>query len=405
LRLPETRRRDPTRIVTLRMHGGQRPTMSGHGDETERSAGEERTERAGTAGPPADEELDELRQAVEEKYDFENFGPADMAEMTLEEWQFAFDAETWTTGEALLDRVEDDLAARVADREVFARVERHADPPKVLTYSEEGYAVVYPDGSVEGEGTVLRDVKPSVALCSMESYDVPEPPAEGGLPAPESVPEGSGELGNRLLQVIGAAQVLAGLVLLAMGVLAIGTSGANVVLMVVAGLGFLAVGVLLFFVVANARLSDAYRAEEYRNRLRAVGLEDGERPDFLPPSAGGERPPEETGADPPRRPERTEDAGGSDAVRLPHGGIRWVYTNRVPTVERTCTGGTFSGPLAVYRVPPPRSEPPDRRPPRRTAEAARTETAVPPARRITGTGFPTSPTTAARRKTSVARTP
>jgi hypothetical protein len=51
----------------------------------------------------------------------------------------------------------------------------------------------------------------------------------------------------------------------------------------VAALFFLLVGFFLFFVVANARLSDRFRSEEYRNRLRAVGLEDGERPDFLPP--------------------------------------------------------------------------------------------------------------------------
>jgi len=268
--------------------------MSGPSDEESASdAVDQREDPPESAdGPSGDaddpDDLAALRQEVEETYDFENFGPADMAEMSLEEWQVAFDPETWITGEELLDRVEADLQARVADRAVFARVERHADPPRVVAYSDEGYAVVYPNGSVQGEGTVLRDVKPSVALCSMESYDVPTPPDNPGLPEPEAVPERSGELGNRLLQFIGGAQVVAGLLLLGMGVVAFGTSGANAVLMFVAGLGFLAIGLLLFFVVANARLSDAYRAEEYRNRLRAVGLEDGERPDFLPPVAGGE---------------------------------------------------------------------------------------------------------------------
>ena len=38
------------------------------------------------------------------------------------------------------------------------------------------------------------------------------------------------------------------------------------------GLLFLVSGGMLFFTVANARLSDRFRAEEYRNRLRAVGL-------------------------------------------------------------------------------------------------------------------------------------
>jgi hypothetical protein len=51
------------------------------------------------------------------------------------------------------------------------------------------------------------------------------------------------------------------------------------------GLLFMLAGGTLFFTVANARLSDRFRAEEYRNRLRAVGMEDGERPEWLPESA------------------------------------------------------------------------------------------------------------------------
>jgi hypothetical protein len=92
------------------------------------------------------------------------------------------------------------------------------------------------------------------------------------------VPEGSGEFGNLMVQIIAGAQVLAGLGLLGAFFLA---SGGPVVL--VAALGFLVIGITLFVVVANARLSDKFRAEEYRNRLRAVGLESGERPEWLPP--------------------------------------------------------------------------------------------------------------------------
>ena len=246
------------------------------------------TERAGSEedGNEGDgpEDVEALRQAVEEKYDFENFGPADMKEMSLDEWEAAFDPETWITGEELLDRLEDDLAVRVANREVFARIERQRDPPRLVAYSDEGYAVVYPDGSVSGEGTVLRDVKPSVALCSMDSYDVPTPPAEATLPEPDDVPEQSGELGNLMLQVIAGMQLIAALVLFGAGIFSFSDGGSNAWLLFVAGIGFLAVGLLLFFTVANARLSDAFRAEEYRNRLRAVGSKD-DRPDFLPPEA------------------------------------------------------------------------------------------------------------------------
>jgi len=236
----------------------------------------------------AADEMEALRQQVEEKYDFDDFGPADMAEMTAEEWDVAFDEDSWITGDELLDRVERDLRSRVATRDVFARVERSGNPPRVLAYSDEGYAIVYPDGSVEGEGTVLRDVKPTVALCSMDSYEVPESVPENPLPEPDAVPEGGGELGNRMLQVIAGVQLLAGVAMLAGAVLALvdvfglGGPGANIEFLVVGGLAFVGVSLVLFFTVANARLSDKFRAEEYRDRLRAIGLEDGERPDFVP---------------------------------------------------------------------------------------------------------------------------
>lgn len=240
------------------------------------------------AGEATSEDVQALREQVEEKYDFENFGPGDMEEMSPEEWDAAFDPESWITGEELLDRVEADLKTRVANRDVFARVERFDD--LLIAYSDAGYAAVYPDGSVEGRGTVLRDVKPTVALCSMDSYDVPEMPEGDLLPEPHEVPQSSGALGNTVLQIVGGVNVLAGLVLLfvwvlyLMGVLSqpgTNTQGLNLALIVVAGLGFLGIGLFLFVVVANARLSDKFRAEEFRNRLRAIGLEDGERPDFL----------------------------------------------------------------------------------------------------------------------------
>jgi hypothetical protein len=234
----------------------------------------------GTERPPAREEAtelstEELRREVEEKYDFENFSPDQMAEMSADEWDAAFDPDTWITGDELLDRVEADLKRRVLDRDVFARIERIDG--QVLAYSDEGYAAVAPDGSVEGRGTVLRDVKPSVALCSMDSYEAPEMPDGELLPEPQEVPEGSGELGNLMLQVIGGFQLLAGVGLIGAWLL----TDLNIIGLI-GGLGFLTIGFILFVVVANARLSDRFRAEEYRNRLRAIGLESGERPDFVP---------------------------------------------------------------------------------------------------------------------------
>ncbi|WP_336002543.1 DUF7319 domain-containing protein [Halorientalis halophila] len=247
---------------------------------------------SGDVDDPADEETDapadeapadaetvsteQLRQEVEERYDFDNFGPDQMAEMSGDEWEVAFDPDTWITGQELLDRVESDLKNRVVVRDVFARVERLRDG-RVVAYSDEGYAMVEPDGSVEGFGTVLRDVKPVVALCSMEEYDVPEMPEGDVLPRPTDVPEGSGELGNLMLQIVGGMQILAGIGLLGAWVVA----GLNIVA-IIAGLAFVTIGLVLFFTVANARLSDRFRAEEYRNRLRAIGMEEGERPDFLP---------------------------------------------------------------------------------------------------------------------------
>ena len=240
------------------------------------------------AAPSTDEDIEALRREVEDKYDFEDFGPQDMAEMSQEEWQAAFDPDTWITGPELLDRVEADLKNRVATRDVFARVERFDD--LLIAYSDSGYAAVYADGSVEGSGTVLRDVKPTVALCSMDSYDAPEMPDGEVLPQPQEVPDSSDELGNTVLQVIAAVQLLAGVVLLGAWALYLGgffsppggSSGTfNLWLLFVAGIGFGIIGLFLFVMVANARLSDKFRAEEFRNRLRAVGLEDDERPEFL----------------------------------------------------------------------------------------------------------------------------
>lgn len=245
----------------------------------------------GVDGDAPEGSREELRREVEEKYDFDNFGPEDMAEMSLEEWEVAFDPESWITGEELLDRVEADLKHRIAIREVFAVVERitRDGEPQLVAYSDEGYAIVYPDGSVEGRGTVLRDVKPTVALASMEEYDVPETPEGDQLPQPNEVTEGSGELGNKLMQTIGAINVLGGIVMffawvfIVFGVFSVSDSvQQSGPLLAVVGIALFVFGLFVLLIVANARLSDRFRSEEYRNRLRSAGVESGARPDFLP---------------------------------------------------------------------------------------------------------------------------
>ncbi|SFL04711.1 hypothetical protein SAMN04487950_2159 [Halogranum rubrum] len=255
------------------------PTGTDDDDESSSPTGaSEDADLADAAG--ADADLAALREQVEAKYDFDNFGPEDMAKMSLDEWEAVFDADSWVVGEELLDRVEKDLQNQIARRDVFAVVERHTRDGEnvVVAYSDEGYAVVYPDGSVEGQGTVLRDVKPTVALCSMEDYEVQEPPENASLPHPDEVPEGTGQLGNNMLQAVAGMQILGGLGLIGAWLFQLTTT---LVAPVVGGV-FLLVGVFLFATVANARLSDRFRAEEYRNRLRAVRLEEGDRPDFLP---------------------------------------------------------------------------------------------------------------------------
>jgi len=244
------------------------------------------------AAPPpeadADADIDALRREVESKYDFENFGPSDMAQMSAEEWEAAFDPDTWIVGPELLDRVEQDLKSRIQRREVFAVLERFEEggEERLIAYSDEGYAVVTPDGSVEGQGTVLRDVKPTVALCSMDTYEVEDAPEDVSLPSPADVPEGTGQLGNNLLQFTAFAQILVGVGLVVVWLFtdAIPTPGGYVDLVApMIALIFIGIGLFLFMVVANARLSDRFRAEEFRDRLRAIGVEDGDRPEFLPP--------------------------------------------------------------------------------------------------------------------------
>ena len=229
------------------------------------------------------DDIEALRERVESEYDFDDFGPSDMARMSAEEWDAAFDPDTWITGDRLLDRVDAELKSRIATRDVFGVLERVREDgeERILVYSDEGYAIIRPTGEVRGEGTVLRDIEPVVALAAMDSYEVPEPPDDWSLPHPDSVPEGSGEFGNLLIQVVAGVQVLAGAALLvATAVTDLGTIVAPAM-----GIVFLLVGVFLFAMVANARLSDRLRSEEYRDRLRAL-REAKERPEFVPVEDG-----------------------------------------------------------------------------------------------------------------------
>ena len=229
------------------------------------------------------DDLDALRERVNEEYDFDDFGPADMARMSPDEWDAAFDPETWITGDRLLDRVEAELKSRIARRDVFGVLERVREDgeERILVYSDEGYVIVRPSGEIAGDGTILRDVEPVIALAAMESYDVPEPPDDWSLPHPDSVPEGSGEFGNLMVQTIALVQLLAGGALLVAWLF----TDLDTVVAPAMGLVFLFIGLFLFAMVANARLSDRFRSEEYRNRLRALRAAK-ERPDFVPVEGG-----------------------------------------------------------------------------------------------------------------------
>jgi hypothetical protein len=94
------------------------------------------------------------------------------------------------------------------------------------------------------------------------------------------LPDAGGELGNRLLQGLAVAMLLAGLVLLGAPLFA--DLGGSTVIAIVVGLGFVVIAAFLGLVVANARLSARFRSEQYRDRLRAAGVAEGDRPDFLP---------------------------------------------------------------------------------------------------------------------------
>lgn len=240
-----------------------------------------------------------VRDAVEARYDFDDFRPSDMAAMSREEWESAFDPDTWITGVTLIERVANELQARVHRGELFAVIERHEidGEPRLLVYTDAEYAIVHADGTVEGEGSIRRDVEPVVALCAMESFEPADPPSGAALPDPASVEPGSGDLGHRLLLAVAIIQVVAGVVvLLAPLVLALGP-GAGALTTVV-GLGFIGIGIVLGVLVANARLSDRYRAAEYRERLRAAGVGSDERPSFLPPMGEAEEAPDGSGDGP-----------------------------------------------------------------------------------------------------------
>ncbi len=261
---------------------GDAPDDPGARAPAEDASGE--PDRDPSPGSEADgdaESVEALRERVEEKYDFEAFGPREMAEITPEEWDVAFDDESWITGDELLARVERELKSRIASREVFAVLE-HAEVEgerALVAYSDTDYAIVFPDGAVEGRGTIVRDVKPTVALCSMDDYAVDDPPEDWRLPDPDSIPDSGSEVGNWMLQLLAGTQLLVGIgTLVAWPILG---ARDNMVLLVV-GLGFTLVGIVLFMMVANARLSEKFRLREYKGRLRSTGAASAERPDFLP---------------------------------------------------------------------------------------------------------------------------
>jgi hypothetical protein len=251
------------------------------GESGAATATERETGGASSADSGGRDAVEALRREVETEYDFEEFTPDDMAEMDPEEWEAVFDPDTWITGPELLDRIETDLRRRVAERDVFAVIER-PNGDRVVAYSDRGYAAVYGSGRVEGEGPILREVEPIVALCAMEEYEVTEPAVDRPLPDPADVGTGSGRLGHVLLQAVAAAQVLGGVGLLVAPVFTDLAGEGTVVLTTAAGLGFLVFGVVLFVLVANARLSGRFQAEEYRERLAAAGVGQEERPDFVP---------------------------------------------------------------------------------------------------------------------------
>jgi hypothetical protein len=274
---------------------GDRDPSTPSGASSEPSGGSSRTStEPGSSDSEGgdDPDLEALRREVDEKYDFDEFGPADMARMNAEEWDAAFDPDTWITGERLLDRLEAEIKDRIAKREIFGTVERvtdagadedgdgegdeDGDDERIVVYSDEGYAVVRSNGDVRGQGTVLRDVEPLVALCSMESFEVAEPPSNWSLPNPEDVSGGSSELGNQMMQVVAGVQLVAAVLLFGAWLL----SDLDTLVAPAMGLVFLFGALFLFSTVANARLSDRFRSAEYRDRLRA--LEEAKRRPGLP---------------------------------------------------------------------------------------------------------------------------
>lgn len=246
---------------------------------------------AGDQITPAGTDTDEdespkalTREEVEARYDFNSFTPAQLDRMTVEEWEAAFDPESWVTGPELLDRVQAELADRVVRRVMFAVVERieRGGEEHVLAYSDTEYAFVGPGGGVEGKGALRSEVEAVVVLCAMDEYEPPELPEGPLLPHPDEVAQGSGQLGNRLLMLLAGALLIAGSALLVSPLLVDLGGRGSALLTTVSGIGFAVVGLLLFLLVANARLSDRFRAEEYRRRLQAAGVGTDERPEFVP---------------------------------------------------------------------------------------------------------------------------
>ncbi len=198
--------------------------------------------------------------------------------------EFIHSSEKIIVGTDLLDRIEADTKDRIRRRNILAMIERISieGTGHILIYDDLGYALVEPDGSVSGIGSIRTEIENVVVLCSMSSYDVPELLNGNFLPKISSTYKPANQIGNKLLQTLSFSFFIIGFILLISPIFINFYASSATILTTISGLGFILTSLFIITLVIHSRLSDRFRSSEYQNRLKNIGIGSNSRPSFIP---------------------------------------------------------------------------------------------------------------------------
>lgn len=208
----------------------------------------------------------------------------DKVTVSINPGEFIHSSEKIIVGLDLIDRIEADTKDRIRRRNILAMIERISIEgiDHILIYDDLGYAIVEPDGSVSGIGSIRAEMENVVVLCSMSNYDVPELIKDNFLPNISSTYKPPNQIGNKLLQILSLSFFIIGCTLLVSPIFLNFYASSATILTTISGFGFILISLFITTMVVHSRLSDRFRSSEYQNRLKNIGIGSNSRPSFIP---------------------------------------------------------------------------------------------------------------------------